>query len=121
MSIELEKIILVILTILSIIGVGFITASLSFFLQWLYRWNFIGIRYITYLRWLRKKFKSKKAKKRWDNISMPLGMCVYCQSTWISIFTCILFGLNPIYIIFCIGTNYFFIEKIDKIVNPRFY
>lgn len=111
----------VLLGILSTIGIGFISTCISFFLQWLYKWNFIGQKWIVLLRWIRTKIKNKKGKKRWDTICMPLGYCVYCQSTWVAMILCIcLLGWNPLYIIMSMGVNYFFVEKVNKLIYSRY-
>ena len=95
---------------------------LVFFLQWLYKWNFIGQKWIVILRWIRTKIQNKKTKSKWDTFCSALYACIYCQSTWVSIFLCIgLIGFNPIYIIMCMGTNYYFIEKFNKFLYPRYY
>jgi hypothetical protein len=112
----------VIFILLLVIGIGFISSNISFFLQWLYKWNFIGQKWMIILRWLRTKIKRKQNKKSWDVFCSVLGYCVYCQSTWIAILLCIyLIGFNIIYIIMCMGTNYFFIEKFNKFLYPKYY
>lgn len=50
-------------------------------------------------------------------LSKPLGLCLYCNSTWISIFVFILtFGLKW-ELILCIGMTYLFVIVIEKIEN----
>jgi hypothetical protein len=111
----------VLLGILSTIGIGFISSCISFFLQWLYKWNPIGQKYLILLRLIKTKIKGKKAKKRFQNLMKPLGYCVYCQSTWIAILlTIFLLGFNPLYIVMSIGTNYFFVEKLNRFLYQRY-
>lgn len=112
----------VLLGILSTIGIGFISSCISYFLQWCYKWNFIGQKWVALLRLIRSKIKTTQNKKKWDTICMILYGCIYCQSSWVAIFlTIYLLGFNLIYIIMSIGVNYYFVEKFNKFLYPSFY
>jgi hypothetical protein len=50
-------------------------------------------------------------------ILKPIGLCIYCYSTWVSIiFFLYTFGWNYI-ILFFIGLNYLWIEILLKLKN----
>ncbi len=119
--VEMEMVV-VLVTLILTIGIGFISSCISMFLQWLYKWNFIGQKWIVLLRWIRTKIQNKKSKSKWNTFCSVLGTCVYCQSTWVAILlTLFLIGFNPIYIVMSMGTNYYFLEKFNKFLNPRYY
>lgn len=111
----------ILIKILITIGIGFTTSSIGMFLQWFFRWNYLGQKYIQILRLIRTKIKNKKWKNRWEAFCYPLGYCSYCQTSWISVIFCIfLLGLNPIFCLMSIGTNYYFLEKFDRFLYPRY-
>ena len=113
--------VIILIKILITIGIGFTSSSIGMFLQWFYRWNIIGQRYIQLLRLVRIKIKNKYWKNKWEAICYPLGYCSFCQTAWISIIlTIFLIGLNPIFILMGIGSNYYFLEKFDRFLYPRF-
>ncbi len=112
----------VLLVILSTIGIGFISSSIAMFWQWCFKWNPWGQKWIVFLRLIKINIKGKKAKKRFQNLMKPLGYCVYCQSTWLAIFLSLfLLGWNPLYMIMSMGMNYYFLEKFNKFLNPKYY
>ena len=107
------------LIILSMMLTSFASSNVSMFLKWLFEWNYLGKKWIVILRLISLKIKNKKIRSFWNSLCPVLGRCIYCQSTWISIFFCIYFlGFNLAYIIICMGMNYFFIEKFMKFLYP---
>lgn len=94
---------------------GFASSNIAMFLQWCYRYNRLGQKYIIFLRYIRTLFKTKKYKKIWETICFPLGYCSYCQSVWINIgLNLSLFLYNPIFLLISIGANFYFLEKMNK-------
>lgn len=108
--------VVILLKILIIIGIGFISATISWFLQYLFKWNLIGQKYIIILRLIKTKIKNKKRNKIFEHLMKPLGYCVYCQSPYIAMILSLYYlEFNIIELIMVVGTNYFFIEKMKSI------
>lgn len=47
-------------------------------------------------------------------IAKPMGLCEYCNGTWIAIIYSILIGYNIFEMVLFIGVTYFFINQINK-------
>lgn len=101
---------------------SFLASSTSWFLQYLYDWNPIGHRYKVILRWIRRRLRRYLLSK----IVNPLGLCVYCQGTWISIIVYMIIGWPLVYSIYgffisavfgilFVGSSYFHIEWLSKL------
>jgi hypothetical protein len=65
-----------------------------------------------WIKWWRKKDRWKRY------ILEPMGMCVYCNSTWICIpFFFIFVSHNILLLPLFIGMNYIWIEILKKYIN----
>lgn len=87
------------------------TASLSLFFQECMEPGMIFRRYYLWLtyHWI-KNWRKKDRWKRW--LLKPLGMCVYCNGTWIAI-QFYLYNFGPgVNILLFIGLNYLWIKLI---------
>jgi len=63
---------------------------------------------LLWIKWWRKKDRGKRFFLK------PLGLCIYCYSTWIAIIFYLLFiGINP-HIFLFLGLNYLYIEIFMK-------
>lgn len=107
------KVAVALMSMISILIIGFTSATVSMFLQWLYKWNYIGQLWIILLRFIRFKIKNKKYKSMWENLCYPLGYCVYCQSSWIAIFISLYLSFDYFYVLMALGINFYFIEKFN--------
>lgn len=92
--------------ILTLISLSFLTATLAFFFQYCLKPNMI---FHFYFIWL-TKLELKHSLLHY--ISKPLGLCIYCNGTWIAITVFIYYyGFNPAIFLF-LGSNWFFIHII---------
>lgn len=119
-----------------VISLSLMMAALALFLQECYQENMILRRYYVWLNYLHiknrrlkqwQRKKEKKDAKRYfiRNIIKPMGLCVYCQSTWLTIGFCLwgyLLKLAPqtnlFYVmILCIGMTYIFVVGLKKYLS----
>lgn len=119
-----------------VISLSLMMAGLALFLQECYQKNMILRRYYVWLnylyiknrrlkQWQRKK--EKKDAKRYfiRNIVKVMGICIYCQATWLTIGFCLwgyLLKLAPqtnlFYVmILCIGMTYIFVVGFKKYLS----
>lgn len=102
------------LTILGLwIGLAFMSATLAIAFNEMLKVNGIFNFYA--------KFLLRKAKTSilWQYLSKPLGLCPFCNGTWIGIVVYLyFFGLNLPILLF-VGLNYFCIMVIYSIFNPK--
>ena len=119
-----------------VISLSLMMAGLALFLQECFQKDMILRRYYVWLNYLHIKNrrinkwqKRKKAKnaKRWflRNLTSPAGLCVFCNSTWLTI-GFVLWGYwldiipqtNLFYIlILCIGMTYLFVVGLKKLFS----
>lgn len=119
-----------------VISLSLMMAGLALFLQECYQKDMILRRYYVWLNYLyiknrrsNKWQKRKKAKnaKRWflRNLTKPMGLCVYCNASWLTI-GFVLWGYwlniapqtNLFYIlILCIGMTYLFVVWLKKLLS----
>lgn len=96
--------------VLFLLLLSWLSATMSWYLQYLYSWHPIGRRYKRLLRWTAYKTR----RKPWlQSLTKPLGLCVYCQSTWVAILTGIFFltEYHAIFFLMHLGATYFFVER----------
>lgn len=92
-------------------------AGLGQFFQLCMHPNMIFRRYYLWLTllWIRNRRK-KDRWKRW--LLKPLGLCVYCNTTWIAIFYYVYaFGINPEILLF-IGLVFVWLKVLERIEHP---
>jgi len=84
-------------------------AALSLFIQKCMESGMIFRRYYLYLIHIYvQNWRKKDRYKRF--LLKPIGLCIYCYSTWIAIFTYVIkFGFSYDILLF-IGMNYLFIQ-----------
>jgi len=92
------------------------TAALGLFIQKCFQEGMIFRKY--YLLLIYFWIKWHKRKDRWKRFVLPpLGMCIYCNGTWIAIVVYFLnfnFGFD---IFLFLGLNYLWIEIFKKHLN----
>lgn len=101
------------------------TASLSMFLQKCMEPEMIFRRW--YLLLVLKYIKWRKKKQRWKrSLLKPIGLCVYCYSTWVFIVLYLLivsqktgFLLYFIGLFIGMGFNYIWIKVLEKLETNK--
>lgn len=97
--------------ILYIIGVS----SLSLFIWKTFESGMIFRK--VYLFFIFLWIKNWRKKDRWKRILIKPFICIYCYSTWLSIFTFLYYFGPKIEILFFIGINYLLISFFKKYLN----
>jgi amino acid transporter len=89
------------------------TASLGLFLEECMNPNMILRRYYLWLtyHWI-KNWRKKDRWRRW--LLKPLGLCVYCFSSWITIFFYLYNFDLDLNIFFALGMNYLWLKIIKN-------
>lgn len=100
--------------------------SLAWFLQECMRPKMIMRRYYLRLMWLRRKllakdtslmsFLSRGKRRKVSAVLLPLGLCVYCNGTWLYIIFYFFFFTNIPLFILGMGVNYIFIELMRPLI-----
>ena len=90
---------------------GFIVATLGLCFEHFMKPNMI---FNGYYKWLERKARKSKF---WKHITKPLGLCVYCNSSWIAIGVFIYYFKFNITILLFIGIVWFFIDIYKNIKN----
>lgn len=96
--------------VLFLMVLSWLSATTSWYLQYLYSWHPIGKRYKRALRWMAYKTR----RRPWlQSLTKPLGLCVYCQSTWIALLVGVtmLTGYDVVLMLLHLGATYFFVER----------
>ena len=90
--------------------------ALSLFIKKCMESGMIFHRYYLYLvlLWIRNRKKKNRYKR---NILKPLGLCVYCYNTWLSIFFYLLFLSNVLMLPIFIGLTYIILEVFLKVIS----
>lgn len=92
------------------------TASLSLFIWETFQKEMIFRRY--YLLLVYYWIKWRKKKNRWKRqLLKPIGLCIYCMSTWIAIISYIIFLGFKVDILFFIGINYVVLEILKGVIK----
>ena len=97
------------LSLLKIVMLGSLTASLTMFIDHCMEKEMIFRRWYLFLtyHWIR----TWRKKDRWKRyILKPLGLCHYCFGTWIAIFAYLFIVGFDVAIFLLIASNYFFIR-----------
>lgn len=118
-----------------VISLSLMMAALALFLQECYRKDMILRRYYVWLNYLHiknRRLSWQERKKRKNvkreivrKLTSPMGLCVYCQSTWLTIGFSLwgyILGLTPktnfFYVmILCIGMTYIFVVCLKKYLS----
>lgn len=98
---------------ISIILFCFLVPALTAFIQECFQANMIFRRYYLWLtyQWIHNWRKDDR-HKRW--FLKPLGLCCYCQNTWLTIiFYLLIFGINW-WLILSLGGTYVILKIYNK-------
>ena len=102
--------------IINIFIYSFLSACLSLFINKCFQKDMIFRRYFLLLTYYWIKWH--KRKDRWKRkVLKPIGLCIYCYSTWVSIFVFFTISTNPILLFLFIGLNYIWVEILLKMIK----
>lgn len=118
--------IVMLLKLISILIMSMTTASLSWFLQFLYLNTPIFKDYYAIIKKYYRFYAIKRGRR--VKIFFPFGLCVYCQSTWLAIcgYLFLLFereDLTTSLVLFplFLGFNYVMTEFVSILINKWGY